>query len=132
MARRRTSRWQSLRGTVRRTVRSRAAALVQAAAGVARLFGWLYVAVLVPALLVVSYLVIREALAGGEILKSLHLFPLAMIWPLAAIALRSDTALALRFPLNAVVLVGSVALVLTGWTVLINFVRSLARGRPHR
>lgn len=132
MRRRRQARWRAVGGTVRRVVRSRAGALLQATAGVARLFGWLYVAVLVPALVVVTYLVIREAMAGGDVVRSLHMFPLAMIWPLAAIALRSDTALALRFPLNAVVLVGSVALVLTGWTVLIGFVRSVVRWRPPR
>lgn len=119
-------------GRIRRIARSRGAAFLEAAGGVVRLFGWLYVAVLVPALLVVTYLVVREALAGGDVVGSLHMVPLAMIWPLAALALRSDTALALRFPLNAVALVGSVALVITGWTVLIRFVRNLIRWRAAR
>ena len=113
-------------------MRSRALALLQTAGGVVRLFGWLYVAVLVPALLIVTYLVVREAIDGGDVLRSLHMFPLAMIWPLAAVALRSDTALALRFPLNAVVLVGSVALVLTGWTVLLRGLRHVLRSRGGR
>jgi len=130
--RRRQSRWRSMSGRIRRVARSRAASLLEAAGGVVRLFGWLYVAVLIPALLVVTYLVVRAALAGGDVVGSLHMFPLAMIWPLAALALRSDTALALRFPLNAIALVGSVALVITGWTVLIRFVRNLIRWRAAR
>jgi hypothetical protein len=97
-----------------------------------RLFGWLYVVVLVPALVVAGYLVVREAAAGGDVLRSLHLFPLAMIWPLAAVALRSDAALALTFPLNALVLIASVAFVITGWTVLIRVVRDLIRWRAAR
>ena len=113
-------------------MQARGASLLEAAGGVVRLFGWLYVAVLVPALLIVVYLVVREALAGGDVLRSLQMFPLAMIWPLAAIALRSDSALALRFPLNAVALVGSVALVITGWAVLIRLVRNVLRWRAAR
>jgi hypothetical protein len=54
---------------------------------------------------------------------------MAMIWPVAAIALRSDSALALGFPLNALALLGSVALVLLGWTVLARAVLSLMRWR---
>jgi hypothetical protein len=92
-----------------------------------RLFGWLYVAVLVPAVLIAGYLVVRDAAAGGDVSGSLHLVPLAMIWPVAAVALRSDSALALGFPLNALVLVGSVTLVLLGWAVLIRAVRILVR-----
>lgn len=130
--RRRASWWRTAAGRLRRVVRSRALALLQTAGGVVRLFGWLYVAVLVPALLIVTYLVVREAIDGGDVLRSLHMFPLAMIWPLAAVALRSDTALALRFPLNAVVLVGSVALVLTGWTVLLRGLRHVLRSRGGR
>jgi hypothetical protein len=130
--RRRQSRWRSMSGRIRRVARSRGTALLEAAGGVLRLFGWLYVAVLIPALLVVTSLVVRDALAGGDVIGSLHMFPLAMIWPLAALALRSDTALALRFPLNAIALLGSVALVITGWTVLIRFVRSLIRWRAAR
>ena len=49
-----------------------------------------------------------------------------------SIALRSDSALALRFPLNAVALVGSVALVITGWAVLIRLVRNVLRWRAAR
>ena len=96
-----------------------------------RLFGWLYVAVLVPALLVAVYLVVRDAVTGSEISGSLQLVPMAMIWPVAAIALRSDSALALGFPLNALALLGSVALVLLGWTVLARAVVSLVRWRIH-
>lgn len=118
--------------TLRRRLRARAIAVMETAGGVVRLFGWLYVAVLVPPLLVATYLVVREALAGGDVVGSLHMVPLAMIWPLAAIALRSDSALALRFPLNAVALVGSVALVITGWAVLIRLVRNVLRWRAAR
>ena len=94
-----------------------------------RLFGWLYVAVLVPALLLATFFVIREATAGGDVLRSLHVFPLAMIWPLAAVALRSEGAFTLTFPFNALVLVASVALVIVGWTVLIRLVRDFLRWR---
>ena len=94
-----------------------------------RLFGWLYVAVLVPALLVSVCLVVRDVMAGTEISGSLQLVPMAMIWPVAAIALRSDSALALGFPLNALALLGSVALVLLGWTVLARAVLGLMRWR---
>jgi hypothetical protein len=127
-----TTRLRSARGTIRRRVRSRLATLVQTSGGIERLFGWLYVVVLVPTLLVVTYLVIREALSGGEVLRSLHMFPLAMIWPLAAVALRSEGALALGFPLNALVLVASVAFVITGWAVLIRVVRDVVRWRAAR
>ena len=102
------------------------------AGGVVRLFGWLYVAVLVPTLLIAGSLIVRDAAAGGDVSGSLHLVPLAMIWPVAAIALRSDSALALGFPLNALVLVGSVTLVLLGWGVLIRAVRTLVRWRAAR
>jgi hypothetical protein len=97
-------------------------ALMKTAGGVVRLFGWLYVAVLVPALLIAGYLVVRDATAGGDVSGSLRLVPLAMIWPIAAIAMRGDSALALGFPLNALALVGSVALVLLGWSVLVRAV----------
>lgn len=97
-----------------------------------RLFGWLYVAVLVPALLVAAYLIVRDVTAGGDLSRSLPLLALAVIWPVAAIALRADSALALGFPLNALVLVGSVGLVLLGWTVLIRAVRNVVRWRAAR
>lgn len=129
--RRRRRSW-SPGGTVRRVVKPRVGVLLQTAAGAVRLVGWLYVAVLIPALLIVSYLVVREVAAGGEVLRSLRMLALVMIWPLAAIALRGDAALALRFPMNAVVLVGSVAFVITGWAVLIRFVRGLVRSRAAR
>lgn len=134
--RRRAGGWRSIGGALRRAgrrvVKPRVAALLYAAAGVVRLFGWLYVAVLVPAVLAVGYLVVRDAVHGGEIAPSLQLFPLVMIWPVAAIALRSDETLALRFPLNAVVLVGSVAFVIIGWSVVVGFVRGLLRARGSR
>jgi hypothetical protein len=132
MRRRLRSRWQSTRGTIRRRVKSRFASLLQVAAGIGRLFGWVYVVVLVPALLVVGYLVVREALGGGDVLRSLHMFALAMIWPLAAVALRSEGALALGFPLNVLVLAASVAFVLTGWAVLIRVVQHVVRWRSAR
>jgi hypothetical protein len=71
---------------------------------------------------------VRDVTVGGDVSGSLHLVPLAMIWPIAAIALRGDSALALGFPLNALALVGSVALVLLGWTVLLRALRELRRG----
>jgi hypothetical protein len=104
---------------------------LQTAGGVVRIFGWVYVAVLVPALLVSIYFVVRDAAGGADISGSLQLVPMAMIWPVAAIALRSDSALALGFPLNALALIGSVALVLLGWTVLARAVLSLMRWRAH-
>jgi hypothetical protein len=55
-----------------------------------------------------------------------------MIWPVAAIALRGDSTLALGFPLNALALVGSVAFVLLGWTVLARAVRTVWRWRAAR
>lgn len=127
--RRQQSRWRAASGTVRRRLKSRLVVFAKTTGDIVRLFGWLYVAVLVPALAVATYLVIREATAGGDVLRSLHMFPLAMIWPLAAVALRSEGALALTFPLNAVALVGSVAFVITGWTVLIRLVRTFIRWR---
>jgi hypothetical protein len=111
-------------------VKSRFASLLQVAAGIGRLFGWVYVVVLIPALLVVGYLVVREALGGGDVLRSLHMFALAMIWPLAAVALRSEGALG--FPLNVLVLAASVAFVLTGWAVLIRVVQHVVRWRSAR
>jgi hypothetical protein len=118
--------------TLRRRLKSRFTELAKTTGGVVRLFGWLYLAVLVPALLVVAYFVVRAAIGDGDVLRSLQLVPLAMIWPLAALALRSDDTLALAFPLNAVVLVGAVALVITGWTVLIRVVRDVIRWRAAR
>ena len=114
---------------MRRRLKTRSTTVVKTAGDIVRLFGWLYLAVLIPTLLVVGYLVVREATAGGEVRRSLHMCPLAMIWPLAAVALRGEGAPALEFPLNAVVLVGSVALVITGWTVLIRIVRDVIRRR---
>ena len=105
--------------------------MLQTAGGVVRIFGWVYVAVLVPALLISIYLVVRDAVAGADLSHSLRLLPMAVIWPVAAIALRSDSALALGFPLNALALLGSVALVLLGWTVLARAVLSLMRWRVH-
>jgi hypothetical protein len=130
--RRKTWRTRTVAARMRRRIRSRASTVLKTTGDVVRLFGWLYLAVLVPALAVVSYLVVREAATGGDVLHSLHMFPLAMIWPVAAIALRSDATLALTFPLNALVLVGAVALVLTGWSVLIRLVRDLIRLRAAR
>jgi hypothetical protein len=127
--RRRASQWRSAVRARRRHLTARLAALITTAGGVVRLFGWLYVAVLVPALLIAGYLIVRDATAGGDVSGSWHLVPLAMIWPVAAIALRGDSALALGFPLNALALVGSVALVLLGWTVLIRAVRAVVRWR---
>jgi hypothetical protein len=103
--------------------------MLQTAGGMVRIFGWVYVAVLVPALLISVYLVVRDVAAGADASGSLQLVPMAMIWPVAALALRSDSALALGFPLNALALLGSVALVLLGWTVLARAVLSLIRWR---
>lgn len=128
---RRASQWRSALRTRRRRLKSRLATFLQTAGGVVRLFGWVYVAVLVPALLVSIYLVVRDAAAGGDVAGSLQLVPMAVIWPVAAIALRSDSALALGFPLNALALLGSVALVLLGWTVLARAVLSVLRWRIH-
>jgi hypothetical protein len=114
---------------MRRRLKSRVSSLARTSADVVRLFGWLYVAVLVPALVVATFFVIREATGGGDVLRSLHMFPLAMIWPLAAVALRSEGAFALTFPFNALVLVGSVVFVIVGWTVLIRVVRDVIRWR---
>ena len=124
---RRASQWRAAIRARRRRLTSRHVTRMQTAGGVVRLFGWLYVAVLVPALLVAGYLVVRDAAAGADVSGSLVLVPLAMIWPIAAIAMRGDSALALGFPLNGLALLGSVALVLLGWTVLIRAVRSFMR-----
>ena len=131
MRRRSRPKWRgrSAAATMRRRLTSRVSSLAKTSADVVRLLGWLYVAVLVPALVVATFFVIREATAGGDVLRSLHMFPLAMIWPLAAVALRSEGAFALTFPLNALALVGSVALVIVGWTVLIRLVRHVVRWR---
>jgi hypothetical protein len=130
--RRRQPRWRAASRTIRRRLKSRFAAFVTTTGDVVRLFGWLYVVVLVPALLSATYLVIREATAGGDVLGSLHMLPLAMIWPLAAVALRREGTLALTFPLNVVVLIASVAFVIIGWTVLIRVVRDFIRWRAAR
>ena len=114
---------------LRRQVRAWFSAVARTAGGIVRIFGWLYIAVLVPALAVTGYLAVREASAGGDVWRSLHLVPLAMIWPLAAIALRRDGAMTLPFPLNAVLLVGAVSLVLLGWTVLVGAIRDLFHRR---
>ena len=116
-------------GGLRRQVRAWFSAVARTAGGIVRIFGWLYIAVLVPALAVTGYLAVREASAGGDVWRSLHLVPLAMIWPLAAIALRRDGAMALPFPLNAALLVGAVSLVLLGWTVLVGAIRDLFHRR---
>lgn len=126
---RRASQWRSALRTRRRRLTSRVATMLQTAGGIVRIFGWVYVAVLVPALLVSVYLVVRDVAAGADVSGSLQLVPMAMIWPVAALALRSDSALALAFPLNALALLGSVALVLLGWTVLARAVLSLIRWR---
>lgn len=123
---------RSAGATLRRRVRAWFTALAKTAGGVVRIFGWLYIAVLVPALAVTSYLAVRDASAGGDVWRSLQLVPLAMIWPIAALALRREGAMALPFPLNAAVLVGSVSLVLLGWTVLIRAVRDVFRWRAAR
>jgi hypothetical protein len=120
---------RSALGGLRRQIRAWLAAVAGTAGGIVRIFGWLYIAVLVPALAVTGYLAVREASAGGDVWRSLHLVPLAMIWPLAAIALRRDGAMTLPFPLNAVLLVGAVSLVLLGWTVLAGAIRDLFHRR---
>jgi hypothetical protein len=97
-----------------------------------RLFGWLYVAVLVPVLLVVTVLAIRRAMSGGDVAGSLQMVPLAVIWPLAAVALHAERAAALAFPLNILVLLVCTAFVMSGWTVLIWAVRDLVRWRAAR
>jgi hypothetical protein len=130
--RRRGSSWRSTVRGWRRRVTSRVATFVKTAGGVVRLFGWVYVAVLVPALLIAGYLVVRDAATGGDVAESLRLVPFAIIWPVAALALRGDSTLALGFPLNALALVGSVALVLLGWTVLARAVRTVLRWRAAR
>jgi hypothetical protein len=112
---------------LRRRVRAWIATLGRTAGGFVRIFGWLYIAVLVPALMIGVYLAVRDARAGGDVWRSLQLVPLALIWPIAAIALRRDGAMTLTFPLNAVLLVGSVSLVLLGWTVMIRGIRNLFR-----
>jgi hypothetical protein len=129
---RRGTPWRSALRARRRRVESRLATFLKTAGGVVRLFGWVYVAVLVPALLIAGYLIVRDVAAGGDVSNSLRLVPLAMIWPVAAIALRADSTLALGFPLNALALVGSVALVLLGWTVLARAVRTMLRWRAAR
>jgi hypothetical protein len=121
----RAAKWKGALRTRRRRFTSWMAALMASAGGVVRLFGWLYVAVLVPALVISGYLVVRDAAAGAGVTRSLHLVPLAIIWPVAALGLRSESGLALAFPLNALVLAGSVAFVLLGWAVLIRAVRNL-------
>jgi hypothetical protein len=123
---------RSALGGLRRRVRAWFAALTRTAGGIVRIFGWLYIAVLVPALVVTGYLAVREASVGGDVWRSLHLVPLAMIWPIAAIALRREGALTLPFPLNAVLLLGAVSLVLLGWTVVIRAVRNVFRWRAAR
>jgi hypothetical protein len=119
-------------GALRRQARAWLAAVARTAGGIVQLFGWLYVAVLVPTLLVTGYLAVRDASAGGDVWRSLHFVPLAMIWPVAALALRREDAMPLPFPLNAVLLVGAVSLVLLGWTVLIRAVRQVFRWRTAR
>lgn len=128
---RRRPKWRgrSAAATIRRRLKSRLSSFAKTSGDLVRLFGWLYVAVLVPTLVIATFLLIREATVGGDVLRSLHMFPLAMIWPLAAVALRSEGAFALTFPFNALVLVGSVALVIVGWTVLIRVVRDFIRWR---
>ena len=136
MARRRAGRrraaWRGAVRALRRRLTSRVTALLRTAGGVVGLFGWVYVAVLVPTLLIAGYLVVRDATAGGDVSGSLRLLPLAMVWPVAAVALRADSALALGFPLNALALMGAVALVLVGWTVLARAVRTVVRWHAAR
>ena len=123
---------RSALGGLRRQIRAWFLTLARTVGGIVQIFGWLYVAVLVPALVVTGYLAVREASAGGDVWRSLHLVPLAMIWPIAAIALRREGAMALPFPLNAALLLGAVSLVLLGWTVLIRAVRDVVRWRAAR
>ncbi|HEX3179208.1 MAG TPA: hypothetical protein VHZ49_21210 [Methylomirabilota bacterium] len=123
-------RWPGRR--LRNRVRSRASALLGGPSLVARLFGWLYVAVLVPVVFVVTILAIRAAMAGGDVTGTLRMLPLALIWPLAALALHGDTAAALAFPVNVLVLGVCTAFVLSGWTVLIFAVRDLVRWHTAR
>lgn len=131
-ARRRAGQWRSALRARRRRVTSWLATLLKTAGGVVRLFGWVYVAVLVPALLIAGYLVVRDAAAGGDVADSLRLVVLAIIWPVAALALRGDSTLALGFPLNALALIGAVGLVLLGWTVLARALRTALRWRAAR
>jgi hypothetical protein len=98
---------------------------------VARLFGWLYVAVLVPVVFVVAILTIRAAMVGGDFGGAARMLPLALIWPLAALALHGD-GVSLVFPLNVVALAVCMAFVLSGWTVLIFAVRDLIRWHTAR
>jgi hypothetical protein len=123
---------RSALGALRRQARAWFLAVARTAGGIVRIFGWLYIAVLVPALVVSGYLAVREASAGGDVWRSLYLVPLAMIWPIAAIALRREGPMTLPFPLNAVLLLGAVSLVLLGWTVVIRAVRNVFRWRAAR
>jgi hypothetical protein len=97
-----------------------------------RLFGWLYVAVLVPVLVVVTVLALHRAMSGGDVAGSLQMLPLAFIWPLAAVALHGEGAGSLAFPFNILVLLVCMAFVLSGWTVLIWAVRDLVRWHAAR
>lgn len=121
------ARRRSLRARLRSRMRPRLAPLRRAPIDLVRVFGWLYVAVLVPVLLVVGYLVARTLMVGGDVGGSLHMFPLAIIWPLAAVARRAETATELAFPLNVFVLAICAAFVICGWTVLIWTIRDLSR-----
>jgi hypothetical protein len=124
------TRWPSR--ALRNRLRSKAAALVSAPRDLVRFFGWLYVAVLVPVLLVLAFIAARQAMAGGDVVGSLQMLPLAIIWPLAAVALHGQSAAALVFPLNILVLTVCTAFVISGWTVLIWAVRDLVRWRAAR
>jgi hypothetical protein len=105
---------------------------LRAARDVVRLVGWLYVVVFLSALLVVSYLAIRQMMNGGDVVEALRMLPLALIWPLAALFRHGDRVGALDFPANVIVLVVCVAFIITGWTVLILAVRDLVRWRGAR
>ena len=117
---------------LRSRLASRGSRLLGTPRELARLVGWLYVAVLVPVVFVLSILAIRAAMAGGDVGGTLRMMPLALIWPLAALALHGETSASLVFPLNVLVLAICTAFVLSGWTVLIFAVRDLVRWHTAR
>jgi len=117
---------------LRNRVRNKATALLRTPRDLVRLFGWLYVAVLVPVLVIVTVLALHRAMSGGDVVGSLQMLPLALIWPLAAVALHAEGAGALTFPLNILVLLVCTAFVISGWTVLIWAVRDLVRWHAAR
>lgn len=117
---------------LRSRVKTRTAALLRTPRDMVRLFGWLYVAVLVPVLVVVTVLALHRAMSGGDVTGSLQMLPLALIWPLAAVALHGQGPGSLAFPLNILVLLVCMVFVISGWTVLIWAVRDLVRWHAAR